>query len=89
MDARRVIVDEVMEDEHFWDRGSLLPLFNAAYKDPIPGFVASGFPARFSGGELPISKGAPTLGMNNEEVYRNLLKLENDDLSRLRNIGIV
>ena len=82
-------VEEVMEDEHFWKRGSLLPLFNAAYKDPIPGFVASGFPARFSGGDLPRSKGAPTLGMNNNDVYGELLNLGNDELASLKEKGII
>ena len=82
-------VDEVMVDEHFWERGSLVPLLNAAFKDPIPGFVASGFPARFSGGELPKSKGAPTLGMNNEDIYGNLLKLGGGELIRLRDNGII
>ena len=82
-------VDEVMVDKHFWERGSLVPLVNAAFKDPIPGFVASGFPVRFSGGELPKSQGAPTLGMHNEDVYRNLFKLDGAELVRLHEDGII
>ena len=39
---------QVMEDQHFWDRGSLLPMLNAAMDGPVEG-VASGFPVKFSG----------------------------------------
>ena len=81
-------VTEVLDDRHFWDRGTMLPLRHARLDEPVPG-VAAGFPVTFSGGPLPELVGAPTLGMHNEEVYGGLLNLDRDDLERLRQEAVV
>ena len=74
--------EQVMNDQHFWDRGSLLPMLNAAMGGPVEG-VASGFPVKFSGGELPTLPGAPTLGMHNKEIFGKFLGLSEEDLKKL------
>jgi formyl-CoA transferase len=74
--------EQVMNDQHFWDRGTLLPMLNAAMDDPVEG-VASGFPVKFSGGELPTATGAPTLGMHNKEIFNKLLNLTDQDIKQL------
>ena len=79
---------EVMEDRHFWDRGSLLPMLNAAMGGPVEG-VASGFPVRFSGGELPAIPGAPTLGMHNEEIFTKYLGLSDQEMETLRDERVI
>ncbi len=79
---------QVMNDGQFWDRGSLLPMRHAAMNDPVKG-VVSGFPVRFSGGELPELPGAPTLGMHNREVYIDLLGLGEAELEELVERGLV
>ena len=79
---------EVLADQHFWQRGTLRPLRHAALDD-ADGGVATGFPVAFSGGALPERVGAPTLGMHNEEVYRDLLGLGPDDLQQLKAEGVV
>ena len=79
---------EVMEDQHFWDRGSLLPMLNAATGGQVDG-VASGFPVKFSGGELPEIPGAPTLGMHNKEIFSKYLGLSEQDLKKLKDEKVI
>ena len=81
-------VSEAMNDRHFWDRRSLLPMRHGAMAEPAPG-IAAGFPVIFSGGELPQPSGAPTLGMHNAEIYGNLLGISDDDLAALESEGVV
>ena len=77
-----------MNDQHFWDRGSLLPMIHAAMDQPVDG-VASGFPVIFSGGELPKSIGAPTLGMHNKEIFSKLLGLTDQDIKQLKEEKVI
>lgn len=79
---------EVMADQHFRDRGSLLPMLHGGLAKPVEG-VASGFPVIFSAGALPELAGAPTLGMHNDEIYGRLLGLSAEDLEHLRKEGVV
>ena len=79
---------QVMEDQHFWDRGSLLPMLNAAMNGPVEG-VASGFPVKFSGGELPTIPGAPTLGMHNREIFSKYLGLSDQEMETLKEEKVI
>ena len=79
---------QVMEDQHFWDRGSLLPMLNAAMGGPVEG-VASGFPVKFSGGDLPTVAGAPTLGMHNKEIFSKYLGLSDEDMKALKEEKVI
>jgi len=79
---------QVMNDPHFWDRGSLLPMRHAGFPQPVQG-VASGFPVIFSGGPLPEMPGAPTLGMHNKEIFSEILGLGEDDLAELEEQGVI
>ena len=79
---------QVMNDQHFWDRGSLLPMRHAGMSQPVKGLV-SGFPVLFSGGELPELPGAPTLGMHNKEIFSKFLELGDCDLAELEEQGVV
>ena len=81
-------VAEVMADEHFYRRGSLLPMRHAGMEEPVPG-ISSGFPVIFSDGPLPELPGAPTLGMNNRDIYGKLLGLGDTDLAALREQGVI
>jgi crotonobetainyl-CoA:carnitine CoA-transferase CaiB-like acyl-CoA transferase len=80
--------EQVMNDQHFWDRGSLLPLRHAGLDEPVKG-VASGFPVIFSGGALPEMAGAPTLGMHNQEIFSTLLGLDEAQLASLKESGVI
>ena len=81
--------EQVMNDAHFWDRGSLMPMNHGAMNEPVDGAVAAGFPVRFSGGELPPIPGAPTLGMHNHEVLAGILGLSDAELANLKADGVV
>ena len=81
-------VPEVIEDSHFWDRGTLQPMKSSAFSDAVPG-IASGFPVHFSGGELPHSKGAPMLGEHNHEIYHEVLGISSEDLEGYERNGII
>ena len=81
-------VDEAINDNHFWDRGSLLPMRHGKIDDPVPGIVA-GFPVIFSDGSIPEPYGAPTLGMHNTEIYTGLLNLTPADIAALKADGVV
>ena len=81
-------VDEAINDNHFWDRGSLLPMRHGKIDDPVPGIVA-GFPVIFSNGSIPEPYGAPTLGMHNTEIYTGLLNLTPADIAALKADGVV
>ena len=80
--------EQVMNDQHFWDRGSLLPMLHAAMDGPVEG-VASGFPVKFSGGELPEMPGAPTLGMHNKKIFSKFLGLSDQEIKQLEKEKVV
>jgi crotonobetainyl-CoA:carnitine CoA-transferase CaiB-like acyl-CoA transferase len=80
---------QVMNDPHFWDRGSLLPMMHAGTGKPVEAAVASGFPVKFSGGELPTIEGAPTLGMHNSEIFSKLLGLNDQDIEKLKEEKVI
>ena len=80
--------EQVMNDQHFWDRRSLVPMRHAGMSEPVKG-VGSGFPVRFSGGELPDLPGAPTLGMHNKEIFFKVLGLGEADLTELKEQGVI
>jgi len=81
-------VPEIIDDPHFWDRGTLQPMRSSAFDEPVPG-IASGFPVNFSGGRLPKPQGAPLLGEHNGEIYCDVLGLSHDDLIEYQEEGIV
>ncbi len=80
--------EEVMHDRHFWDRGTLLPMRHAGMEEAVEGIV-SGFPVKFSGGDLPQIPGAPTLGMHNSEIFTKLLGMDEAEIEVLRTQGVV
>ena len=81
--------EQVMNDPHFWERGSLAPMRHSAMPEPVAGAIAAGFPVRFSGGELPPLPGAPTLGMHNTEILSGILGLTNTQLAELSTQGVI
>lgn len=81
--------EQVMNDRHFWQRGSLTPMRHGAMPEPVANAVAAGFPVRFSGGELPPLPGAPTLGMHNHEVLSGILGITDAQLSELAAQGVI
>ena len=63
-------------------------MLNAAMGGPVDG-VASGFPVKFSGGELPTMPGAPSLGMHNSEIFKKFLGLTGKDIKQLKEEKVI
>lgn len=82
-------VDEAINDKHFWERGSLLPMRHGVLGETADGGIVAGFPIIFGGGKLPEPYGAPTLGMHNAEIYGKLLNLNANDIAALKADGVV
>ena len=51
--------------------------------------VASNIPLKMSGTPLKIERSFPAIGQHNEEVYCDLLGYSREDLTRLREEGVI
>ena len=87
--ARVRTISEAMEDGHFRARGTLKPMFRQGSDEPVEGGVVSGFPVKFSGGDLPKLDGGPQLGHHNREVFGRLLGLDAKAVADLEERGVV
>ena len=81
-------VSDVMNDQQFYNRGTLTPLRNAAMTEPVPG-IGSGWPVQFSSGPLPEMPGAPVLGMHNQEILTKILSYSSEQITELESNGII
>ena len=81
-------VPQIIDDPHFWDRGTLRSMRSQAFDEDLPGIV-SGFPVVFSGGKLPQESGAPLLGQQNTDIYGDLLGMDESYLSKLKSDGVI
>ena len=87
--ARVRTIREAVEDNHFRARGTLRPMYRQGSDDPVERGIVSGFPVKFSGGDLPALEGGAKLGHHNREVYERLLGLDADALAGLRERGVI
>ena len=87
--ARVRTISEAIEDEHFRARGTLKPMYRQGWDEPVEGGVVSGFPVKFSGGDLPKLDGGPQLGHHNREVFGRLLGLDAEAVAELETRGVV
>ena len=82
-------IEQIMADPHFRDRGTLQPMRHSLVDEPVEDGVTVGFPIKFSSGPLPQMRGAPTLGMVNEDVFGRLLDLGAEEIQALKDKGVV
>ncbi len=82
-------LDKVLADDHFRNRGTLKPMRHSLLDDPVESGVVVGFPIQFSSGPLPELRGAPTLGMDNKDVFGQLLDMDAAQLQALKDKGVV
>lgn len=87
--ARVRTISEAIEDEHFRARGTLKPMYRQGWDEPVEGGVVSGFPVKFSCGDLPKLDGGPQLGHHNREVFGRLLGLDAEAVAELETRGVV
>ena len=82
-------LDKVLADPHFRDRGTLQPMRHSLVDEPVEDGITVGFPIKFSSGPLPQMRGAPTLGMDNEDVFGRLLNISAEKIQTLKDKGVV
>lgn len=77
--------EEIANDPHFKHRG-----VTTTVKHPVMGNVAVfGVPWRLSKTPAKVVKSAPIMGESNDYVFRELLGLSKDEISRLANEGVI
>ena len=87
--ARVRTIREAVEDEHFRARGTLKPMYCQGSDNPVERGIVSGFPVKFSSGDLPKLEGGAKLGHHNREVFGRLLDLDAAALAGLRERGVI
>ena len=77
--------EEIVNDPHFKQRG-----VSTTVEHPVMGKVAVfGAPWRFSKTPIKITKAAPVMGESNDYVFRELLGLSSNEISRLVEEGVI
>jgi len=87
--ARVRTLPEVMRDPHFHDRGALKPMRRYGSDAQVAESNISGFPVKFSGGDLPDLPGGAPLGQHTADVLGRLLGLDETALADLAARGVV
>ena len=87
--ARVRTISEAMEDGHFRARGTLKPMYRQDSDKPVERGIVSGFPVKFSGGDLPTLEGGAKLGHHNREVFGRLLALDAAAMDDLEQRGVI
>jgi crotonobetainyl-CoA:carnitine CoA-transferase CaiB-like acyl-CoA transferase len=78
-------VADLLADAHFRSRG-----FWAAYDHPLLGRVTqTGAPLRFSEGGYAARRAAPLLGQHNHLIFGGRLGYSEEELARLRKLGVI
>ena len=78
---------EVVHDPLLQQSGAVTRLRHPRHGDV--GAFGMGLPIKFSASQAQFDQPALELGVSNEDVYRNLLKLSDDELSALRAAGVI
>jgi benzylsuccinate CoA-transferase BbsF subunit len=77
--------EEIVNDPHFKHRG-----ITTTVEHPVMGeVVVFGVPWQFSKTPAKITKAAPVMGESNDYVFRELLGLPSDEISRLVDEGVI
>ena len=77
--------EDLLKDDHFWERGMW-----AQVRHPIAGeMTMPGKSLKMYRTPWQVKSAAPTLGEHNEEVYCGMLGYSREELSKLRQAGVV
>jgi len=79
---------ELLQDEHLVARGMVVDLAHPVH-GPIPGVKGIGMPIKFVGHPLAFDQPAPALGAHNDEVYGQLLGLDEELRQQLKQQGVI
>ncbi|MCG8548158.1 MAG: CoA transferase [Alphaproteobacteria bacterium] len=81
-------IDDLKAWPHFQSRNMIVPLAHPTL-GPLDGVGAANFPVRFSETPGQYKTPAAPSGSHNEEIYGELLGLQNADLDRLKKKGVI
>ena len=79
-------IAEISEDPHFVEARKMFPIME---QPGIGEMRVNGVPIKLSESELAIQRPAPMLGEHNDEVYRELLGLNADEIAELKAKGTI
>ena len=68
---------------------SVKPMYRQDSDEPVEHGIVSGFPVKFSGGDLPDLEGGAKLGHHNREVFERLLALDAAAMADLKERGVI
>jgi crotonobetainyl-CoA:carnitine CoA-transferase CaiB-like acyl-CoA transferase len=81
-------IDEMLRSPQLRARGMLTEL-ETPTGEVVPDAVGFGLPIRFVDNPLTFDQAAPQLGEHSDEIFSKLAGLDGNDLTRLRNRGVV
>ena len=79
-------IKELAEDPHFNDHRGMFPYMEQPGVGP---FRVTAMPIKFSETPPAITRHAPSLGEHNEEVYGELLGMNQEKVAQLKEQGII
>lgn len=80
---------QVLNDPHLRARGAVVPLEHSSLVPSGAAAMGMGLPIHFSETPVRFDQPAQALGASNDEVYRGLLKISEEDFSRLSQHGVI
>ena len=80
-------IEDVLNDPQLTSRGMILEL--AHPKSGKTGIKTAGFPVHFTETDAGLTESAPYPGQHNEEIYRGLLGISEEEMINLRDEEII
>jgi crotonobetainyl-CoA:carnitine CoA-transferase CaiB-like acyl-CoA transferase len=81
-------MDEALASEQLRARDMLIPL-ETPRGEPVPGIMGLGIPIRFADEPVQFDAPAPELGQHTDDVLRSLLGLDEAEITRLKDAGVI
>lgn len=81
-------MDEALDSEQLRARDMLIPL-ERPDGNPVPGISGVGIPIRFASDPVQFDTPAPVLGQHNDDVFGSLLGLDEAEISKLKDAGVI
>ncbi|AEB83865.1 CaiB/BaiF CoA transferase family protein [Alicycliphilus denitrificans] len=81
--------EQVLADCHLQERGAVVPLEHPGLAASGTQAMGMGLPIQFSESPVRFDQPAQALGAANDDIYRGLLKLSEEQLRQLREQGVI
>jgi formyl-CoA transferase len=81
--------EQVLADPYLQQRGAVVPLNHPGLSASGTSAMGMGLPIHFSESPVGFDQAAQTLGESNASIYKDLLKLPDEELQQLRAQGVI